>query len=417
MMINRTNSKRTGYLFDRFISLLLFIFFFVVVVVPNSLRFITLPLFFLLGFILFFKTRTFNRDLLILWLLGSFTTFFYIFVGLPRSYPDSVIQVIFVYVVSPLIWILIFRFVFLKYNLHILLKTFVSFSFLGAITIPLFLAMFLLYGPHVLTWLISEPNAVFTSEFAGVTTHVSGSLSFAVAGFFSGPKIIKNPFFRLVLMCVFLIAVLLSGRAALFLSFAIGIFFSILTELRNFRFVSSMIVFLIAFTIVAYLFSLIFKFNVFMVIQKYLDKILEVGGQERILQAKALLQGIYSNALLGSGHGVGVDVIRNRQYPWRYELLYLATLYRVGLVGFIIYSLPAFFVVSKYLRVVKSKFQPQLISFDIFIFVGFVAAIVISAADPYFESFEFQWMFWGPVVYFFEGRRFQANAINVDNNS
>ncbi|AYO31447.1 hypothetical protein D2962_13330 [Biomaibacter acetigenes] len=39
-------SKWTNYIFDRLISLFIFVFFFLVVVVPNSFRFITIPLFF-----------------------------------------------------------------------------------------------------------------------------------------------------------------------------------------------------------------------------------------------------------------------------------------------------------------------------------------------------------------------------------
>lgn len=143
-----------------------------------------------------------------------------------------------------------------------------------------------------------------------------------------------------------------------------------------------------------------------------------MGGQERILQANALIQGICSNLFLGSGHGVGVGVIRNSEFPWRYELLYLATLYRVGLIGFIVYSLPSLFVIRGYLKVSKNKSHSWLRLVDRYMFVGFIATIIISATNPYLESFEFQWMFWCPVVYFILRQEVhKLNGINFNSNS
>lgn len=415
-------SKWTNYIFDRLISLFIFVFFFLVVVVPNSFRFITIPLFLFLGFISLFSMRLFNRRLTSLWLMGSCVTIFYILIGLPNSYPAAVPQVIFVYIVAPFIWMLILSFVFSKYNLQFIFKTFFSFSFIGAISVPLFLIIFLLYGPHALNWLIKEPNAVFTSGSAGVTMHVLGPLSFVVAGFFSTPKIIKNLFLRFIISFVFIIAVIISGRAALFVSFFVGIFFNILFGMhkRCFNFFS-FIYYLISGGILlfcSYLLSTIFNFNILMVVHNYISKILEMGGQERILQANALIQGICSNLFLGSGHGVGVGVIRNSEFPWRYELLYLATLYRVGLIGFIVYSLPSLFVIRGYLKVSKNKSHSWLRLVDRYMFVGFIATIIISATNPYLESFEFQWMFWCPVVYFILRQEVhKLNGINFNSNS
>jgi hypothetical protein len=307
--------------------------------------------------------------------------------------------------VSPFIWILILSFIFTKFDLKSILNFFFSFSLIGAISVPLFLIIFLLYGPNVLTWLIEEPNAVFTSGAAGVTMHVMGSLAFAGCGFFYVPTIINSLFLRSIISFTFIIAVVISGRAALFISLFIGIFLNILISLRNSRInLFFLVLFLILVGGIFYLFSLVFKFDIFIAFSNYVNKILEMGGQERIIQARALIQGIYSNLFLGAGHGVGVDVIRNSQFPWRYELLYLATLYRVGLIGFIVYSLPSFLVIIKYLEFSKDKSQLWLHLVDRFMLAGFIATIVISATNPYLESFEFQWMFWGPVVYFIKRR-------------
>lgn len=405
MIIGSRTFHLSGYpvkpKYGSLVSWLVFVLFFFVLVVPNSFRSITVPLFLLLGILLIFCMQSFNKYLIWVWLLGSFVTFLYLLIGVSSSGLNAINQVVFVYVVSPFIWILILSFVFANYNIQSILRIVFYFSFIGALSVPFFVAYFLLYGADGLTWLIAVPNVQLESGYAGVTMHVLGPLAFIIAGYFAAPKIIHNPLLRYGIAFVFIVAVVLSGRTALFLSLFIGVFSFFLFRHRiNLHSVFYFTITSFIISLCIYWLSTAFNFDLFVLFDAHFHKILEGGGQARILQADALTHGIYSNLLLGSGHGVGVDIIRNDDFPWRYELLYLATLYRVGLVGLIVYSLPIFFIIKGYLSASRSESQSWLGLCDKFIFVGFITGIVISATNPYLESFEFQWMFFGPLVYF-----------------
>lgn len=397
-------SRLTNRLFSRLAPLLVLVFFFLVMVVPNSFRFITLPLFFLVGLVSVCALRSFKRSLIAVWLLSSLITMLYLGIGVRHGYPAAIPQVIFVYVVSPFIWIMILSFVFSQYSIRSILRTVLILSFIGAMSVPLFVVLFSLHGPNALTWLIKDPNLQFTPGSVGVTMHVLAPLAFVVAGFFSCPRVVHNSFLRFIVSFVLVIAVVISGRSALFVSLFIGIFSNFLFDFRSRHIDPSVIasdLFLWCILgLCAYWLSIASKLDLTMIFHGYLSHILEMGGQARVLQAKALIQGIYSNHLLGSGHGVGVEISRNSEFPWRYELFYLATLYRVGLIGFVVYSLPVFFVIRGYLRTCRSELHSWLNLVDRFVLIGFIATIIICGTNPYLESFDFQWMFWAAVVYF-----------------
>jgi len=399
-------SKTAFSLYDQIISVLIFIHFFFCLVIPNSFRIITLPVFLLLGVMLFSHARLFHRRLMLVWLLGGFVTLFYLLVGLLRFNicTDAIMQIVFVYVISPFIWFLMLSFIFNKYNIQSTLRVGLLLSFFGALSVPLYLVYFMSYGGENLRWIVEEPNVNFTNNFSAATMNVFGPLAFVVGGFFSAPKIIHNVLIRYSIAFVLIVVVIISGRSALILSLFVGIFFFLFFNLFypciELKSIYHFLILLSLIFLIIYFLSVRIHFDVFCLFRTHLNKIFEAGGIERVAQADALMQGIYSNFFLGVGHGVGVDVIRSNRFPWRYELLLLATLYRVGLAGLIIYALPAFFVIKGYLKVSKGKMRTCEGACHKFILVGFITSIVISATNPYLESFDFQWMFFAPFVYF-----------------
>jgi hypothetical protein len=126
------------------------------------------------------------------------------------------------------------------------------------------------------------------------------------------------------------------------------------------------------------------------------------GGEARSVQASALWTGIIEAHGVGAGHGVGVPYVRSDQYPWRYELVWVATIFRVGLVGAIVYFLPFAFYIA---AAVRSGLHRSLTMEDRFLLGGFLCAFVASGTNPYIESFAFQWMYILPIVWFFRGRK------------
>ncbi len=105
-----------------------------------------------------------------------------------------------------------------------------------------------------------------------------------------------------------------------------------------------------------------------------LEKIDSFGGPARRLQFAGLIQGIHDDWMLGGGHTAHVDYVRDPVRPWRYELLPLALIYRVGLIGFLIYMYPvmsSFWRMGHLVRVTGRQNQV-----DIFFVVGLLATML-----------------------------------------
>jgi hypothetical protein len=115
---------------------------------------------------------------------------------------------------------------------------------------------------------------------------------------------------------------------------------------------------------------------------------------------------------LGSGHGIGVSYARSETFPWRYEMVWVATVFRVGLFGALVYT----FIFLLYIADVLIKLGTGALSvIDKFYFAGFISVYIASNTNPYIESVAFQWMFVFPVVRHFLLRN--SYLKKVDKNS
>ena len=112
--------------------------------------------------------------------------------------------------------------------------------------------------------------------------------------------------------------------------------------------------------------------------------------------------------LFGHGHGVGIDLIRNPKYNWRsYELLIMATMYRVGVIGFIIYALPFIYCVKEYFKLYVRKLNTYLDNFFVFGIIGVVAGVF---TNPYIEAFDFQFLYFVSFCYFINRKNFNQTS-------
>ena len=116
------------------------------------------------------------------------------------------------------------------------------------------------------------------------------------------------------------------------------------------------------------------------------------------------MEGIHQNWLLGSGHTAHVDYIRDVERPWRYEILPLALVYRVGMIGFLIYMYP---MISSFWRMAELVRKGRQNQMDVFFIVGLLATMLATITNPYLASFEFQWCLFLPYCYF----RLRANTV------
>lgn len=390
---------RTGNnkLINRFILLTVFL----IIVFPNAFREIKAVLMTLLFIVSIGSYNRLHRKVKAIYMLGFIVTFFYLFVGLRSAkLPEiSTPQIIFVYIVAPLFWLVFAQYLTSRYSIKEIVRVLNVFAIAGSASV--FIGIWLLNHGYksILENIIENPNQTFTDKgISAIRFHVYGSLIFLFPAFIQLFGEYKRTRY-IFLIILFIITGIVSGRSALLLSIIIGfLILFLLGRVSMIKYVAYTIPCL--FIIIAILEA--YNVNISNTLLAFSDKVQAGGGNERLRQYSSLIHGISNNHGLGSGHGVGVDVIRSNDYPWRYELLPLATIYRVGILGFAIYALPGFFIVSEILRKVRIK---TISVYDKYLFAGFVAFCLATCTDPYLESFEFQWPYFFTFIYFVNSRR------------
>lgn len=377
---------------------------FVCIVFPNSLRPMSIIVLVAAASVALLCTKRFAINFRwLLWLSASAITMFFVAVGWSKKPSEALWQVPFVYVLSPALWLMFCPRLLENFSIHTVVRAILFFGMLGALSVFGFYYLFLTMGADAVRWVIKLPNVDFGDGRAGATMYVFGSLMFVAGGFFSAPQVVARNWMKFGMVVVLVAAALLSGRTALMLSILIGcLVFAVAFQRNNdYRLrikpmLSIVAIFAVAMVIIV-LTAERFGFDMARILGSMLAKLGSGGGEERSAQFHALLKGIQDHWFLGAGHGIGVPLVRDDEYPWRYELLWLATVHRIGVAGALVYLLPVAIIVRRYAAMLISRSNS---SFSDFMFGGFLAAFLGSGTNPYYESFEFQWMLLLPFVYF-----------------
>ncbi|AIF47933.1 hypothetical protein [Dyella japonica] len=348
------------------------------------------------------------RNLLTLYLYSVIVTVIYLIVGGLHDAPlMGLAQIAAVYILSPLAWLLIANGLCRYLDVSRLVDWFTLLSLLCALSVAVFFYLYLRHGAAAVAFFFEGANVNLNEGFSGATMHVYGSMIFLCGGFFSSPELIKHRPFRFALLAMLLICAITSGRSALILSVPTGFVLGWILSSRTAghartsvmtRTVRYGLPLLIAVVAVLFLLQTYTKISLPVVINAVTTKVASGGGSARSQMAVSLYQGILENGGLGSGHGIGVRFISDSIHPWRYELVWLATLFRVGLLGTIIYVLPFFLYVA---WVVKLALSCRLTPQHKFMFSGFVCAFLGTNTNPYIEAFALQWMYVFPLVAMF----------------
>jgi hypothetical protein len=375
---------------------------FLSVVLPNSMRITAATALVVCAFSSIFVMNKSRRLLEILFLYGLtlFVTFFYVLVGIIKGAPSvAAFQVITVYTISPILWISVAAGIDSRIGYETFSKWISFLTCSAAASVALFFYLFINYGPESVLFFIETANVNLNDGYVGATMSVYGSFIFLTGALFAVPTIIKSLFLRIFcLLCILIVAVT-SGRSALILSMFVGAsIFLILrradNEDRKRTKGGLAILLIVAVGILGYIY--ISSVDLGLIFQLFYDEVVSGGGEERVQQAISLIRGTVDTWALGAGHGIGVDYIRSEDYPWRYELVWLANLYRVGAVGFLIYFLPVFFYFARFFWFYRKE---SLSKVDVFMFGGFFCALIASNTNPYAEAFAFQWMYVIPFVF------------------
>lgn len=380
------------------------------VVVPNSLP---IPTAIAMGLALLLALPGLRlglglRNLLALYACSAMVTVVYLVVGGMHGAPFiALVQVAAVYIVSPFIWIIVADGLRRAIGIERLVEWFVVLSLLCALSVALFFYLYLTRGAAAVAFFFQGANLNLNEGFAGATMHVYGSMIFLCGGFFSSPELIKRRSLRFALLAMLLVCALTSGRSALILSIPMGacigwMLASRTTEHRGkpaiVRFMQYGVPSLIAILVTLYVLEAYTQVRISAVLNIVFNKVAAGGGVERTQMSSSLYNGILNNGGLGAGQGVGVNYVSDPIHPWRYEVVWLASIFRVGLLGAFIYALP--FLIYMF-GVAKMALDRRLPSHHKFMFAGFVCAFLATNTNPYVEAFSLQWMFTIPLVFWY----------------
>lgn len=389
-------------------------------VFPNSLK-TTSALSLALAFLCAITKVKLDAGLILIlkfWVVGSLVTLLYLLVGVLRGAPtEAVIQVLLIYMVFPLVWIFVIKLFLQEVPLDLAVKGLIVVGVLACLSVFFFYYAFLSYGPDSVQFFIEDPNVdVGTEGYIAATMHVFGSLIFIVGGYVASFGSLTGRMKSALLLSLFVLVALISGRSALILAVLVGLLLNVITVGMNARQIGSSSILRdmlwIAVACVLAFISLDYaelKFE--QIIEPFIEKISVMGGDTRTEQFLALMSGVVESAGLGSGHGIGAPYRVNELYPWRYEMVWAASVFRVGVIGAMIYSAPFLLVVALGLRRLVTR---RLDSNEMFIFGGFIASFVASNTNPYIEALVFQWMFILPTLYFLQnGKHLNRSGTSV----
>lgn len=350
-----------------------------------------------------------SRILLGLWLSIAIVTAAYILVGtINGAPPEAAKQVVIIYIISPLLWTISIRGALRDFPLSSIV------NFLIIMTVVAILSQAFYYWSfmtgrfsHILDIMAGNANVDFSGNEIAAVMFVFGSMIFLYAGYFASTEVIERKPVRWFVMVAMLISAVTSGRSALLLSIAMGVVLAALLSTRSLlRAPKGLVAYVSILPLVAfaghYILSEIYGINLALGFETLVEKIASGGGAGRQDYMPQLLEGAMDYAFLGAGHGIGVEYIASGEFPWRYEVVGAATLYRTGIFGLLIYSLP-FLVALKMVYVKYSR--GELDKYEKYLAGGMMAALVSANTNPYIEAIVFQWMFILPTLYFIESRQ------------
>lgn len=406
------------------VRLLFLLTFGICVIIPHSLQAVTGGLLLLTGGLSLLAMRGSEKlsYIGICYLLGAVVTCLFLAIGLANGAPnEAILQTIITYLISPLLWIIIFRTALQFIGVEQLVRYLIVMTWLACASVAIFFFLYLTRGPDAVSFFSENANVFVGGGYAGATMHVYGTLIFLAGAFFAAPELVKSKLNRVLLLGAIALAALTSGRTALIFAIPAGLLVGMLVRgfgrrasgetaaPRAGKWLRYLVILLAVVAVVALLDYLLADVDILLIIQSAWEKLITGGGEARSDQTASLWQGIRDTYGLGAGHGIGVTLERNAEFAWRYENVPLAVLYRAGLFGAAIYALPFIIYLA---RAAKTTLNGMMTSYDRFMLAGFVAMALAGWTNPYLESFIFQWMFILPLVAFdFAQRHLAASPL------
>lgn len=368
------------------------------IVFPNAFQLFNISTLCLSVFLILLSPIKLNKKLIIFWILLS--TFFLLFIYLSVLGLNDKYELMFKYIIAPFLWICVCNYIVKVYNNKTILNWIFAFGVMCSGSVIILYILTSMGYANIANLFISQAN-INNITGLGFNLHVYGSLVFFSTAFFPIILSLKGKLLaKVILFFLLIIAALLSGRTVLYISIFIA-FLSFLFKYRRFLIFNRntiliiILVFFVSSLLLQNLYKKYFDINIISYFENvHLAKIQSGGGDERSKQFSEIVDAIVSNPL-GNGFD-NLNIIRDFERPYNFEMLTLSTVMRFGIIVtlFILFSIKKLLIYGKLFFLSNNLFS------DI-AYLGFLGIVVASFTNPYLESFSFQWMFFFPIVYFY----------------
>jgi hypothetical protein len=152
---------------------------------------------------------------------------------------------------------------------------------------------------------------------------------------------------------------------------------------------------------VYFLIAKIYDFSLSGILKTFASGFQISSGNEsaRYEQFFALLQGWLDHPIFGSGLGATAEKygsVRSAGMPWSYELYYLALLFQVGILGFMIYTAGVIWTFRNGIIMMKSSNRYMMIMLPFL--AGMTGMFIAGGTNPVFMRFDGIWFYFIPVA-------------------
>jgi hypothetical protein len=377
------------------------------VILPNAFKEVAAGSLLLTAlFYLAIKNLKLNLTIVISWFAIAAISLLYILIGFINGAPlEAGNQVLVIYVLSPMLWIICITGAIKTFGLQTIVKFLIFLTLLSILSQAFYYWAYTSGNfRYLLEYMAGSPNLDFSNNQVAAVMFVFGSMTFLYSCLFAAPEVVKGNLSRFILIGGAFVSAITSGRSALILAVGVGMLVFLCMSVANLKRMPktqvinlSVIVFIPI--LAGYFLAALYGIDIFVSIETLVQKTISGGGSGRQDYIYLLLGGSADYFFLGAGHGIGVEYIVSERFPWRYEVVGAATLYRVGLVGLLVYALPFLLALQSAFRIWRRR---GLNVYERFTLGGFVSSLIVLNTNPYIEAVVFQWMFVFPCVYFIQ---------------
>jgi hypothetical protein len=374
----------------------------------------------------FFNNKVIDYTGAALTIYYSFIGFFFIVVGIIK---ENTIEGSFnytfpLYVLFPIFW----WFIFIPIHKKEHIKSIEFVIYISCICISLYILLYMGSIIGIIYFEVpkfeKEQNASFIEGSPIIKLNSLSTLVFAVP-YIMAKAILdldRRKILLYISLIIGLIGVAFSGRRMLIFMTLLSPFFTLLFSyftLTNKKIVLKRLLILMTIVIIIMTFLFVYSkelinLDINSMLQRVLNSLdvrnnsVDESNEDRVAQTSSLINGWLEDPVFGKGYGSFSGHFRSDEKPWRYELSYLAQLFRTGTLGFILYMMGPIYIYYWLYKIAKSidRFWSHT---AISMAVGITSIFIAYSSNPYLEALDILWVIFLPSAFIHSYKKRKLN--------